>query len=592
MPPKKRAGEVDGGDDPRKRPDIPSTAGKSVAITTPGTAAQAKGKPSTTSKPGVVRGAPKPGARKLGGAVVAGRARLPTGSSAVKKETPAPIVTKHSLMWFRNDLRLLDNRALNAASVRAKMGDKKNLIGLYIISGSEWSSHDDAPVKIDFWMRNLASLKTALEELNIPLVVKTAHTKKDVVGIVETVVKDMDISHVFWNAEYLVDEMKRDSLVKSALGKLPGVYIEECQDQCVVPPRDIKSKTGAAYIEFATFFNTWRALVETEPRFLAISDTPKANEAEAKQIYANIFRATFPASHIHSLDREEIEQRYPAGEEVAQKRLEAFISRAVKTYHINRDEAKDTGSGVLDPYISNGILSARLCVATARVANGNKIFVGNAGVLAWVKDLAWRVTFVSILEWVRGIALAFPKVCMNKPFQSITESIRWSYDERKFAMWSQGKTGFPIVDAGMRQLNTTGYMHHRVRIIVACFLTKDLMVHWQKGEKYFMHNLIDGEFAPNNGGWQWCASTGAGAQPYYRIPNPLAQSMQFDPSGDYIRQWVHELTSLSEKHIHDPYNTLSTKDFGKLGYPKPIVEHTEVVKKKFSEEFKRATGKA
>ncbi|GJJ78506.1 deoxyribodipyrimidine photo-lyase [Entomortierella parvispora] len=591
MPPKlKRAGEGDAGDDARKRPSISSATAKSVAIAAPGVVASVKTgittKSSATSKPGAVRGAPKPGIRKVGIATMTSRARVgSTGSPLAKKEAPAPIVTKNVLMWFRNDLRVRDNKALHAASLRAKMGDRRNVVGLYIISESEWTSHDDAPLKIDFWLRNLAALKIVLAELNIPLVVKTAVAKTDVIGIVEAVVKDMDISHVFWNADYLVDEMKRDNLVKSAITKHPGVYTEECQDQCIVSPREIKSKTGAAFTDFVAFHNAWCTLVETEPHFLKIVDAPQANAVEAKQFYADIFRASISALYPHSLDREQMEQLYPAGEEAARNCLDEFIKHKIKDYHKLRDDLKDPGCSALDPYVSNGIISTRQCVTAARAENGGKIFVGNAGIRAWIKDLAWK-------EFYKSIAFAFPKVCKYKPFEKITENIRWSYDEHKFAMWCQGKTGYPIVDAGMRQLNATGYMHHRVRIIAACFLAKDLMVHWQKGEKYFMHNLIDGEFAPNNGGWQWCASTGAGAQPYYRIPSPLAQSQKFDPNGDYIRRWVPELTGLSEKFIHDPYHTLSAKDFGKLSYPKPIVEHTEVVKKKFTEEFKRATGKA
>jgi len=250
MPPKlKRAGEGDAGDDPRKRFNVSSTTANSVAIAAPGVVTSVKSgtatKSSATSKPGAVRGAPKPGVRKVGVAAMASRARVgSTGSLLAKKEAPAPIVTKNALMWFRNDLRILDNKALHAASLRAKLGDKRNVIGLYIISESEWSSHDDAPLKIDFWLRNLAALKIALTELNIPLLVKTATTKTDVVSIVETIVKDMDISHVFWNADYLVDELKRDGLVKSLIAKHPGVYVEECEDQCVVSPREIKSKVG------------------------------------------------------------------------------------------------------------------------------------------------------------------------------------------------------------------------------------------------------------------------------------------------------------------------------------------------------------
>jgi hypothetical protein len=251
MPPKKRpAGEEANGEEARKRPATnPGAANKSVSISTPGAPAAAK--PGTTRpspagmRPGAVRGTPKPGVRKVGATALANRAgaRLP-GTATVKKEAPPPVVSKNTLMWFRNDLRVQDNHALIEASKRAQIDQekKKFLFGLYIISEKEWASHDEAPVKIDFWMRNLEKLRESLLKLNIPLIVKRAGTKAEVVGLVESTVKDHGVSHVFWNAEYLVDEKARDAKVKEALVKLPGTYVEEFDDQFVVPPSEIKTK--------------------------------------------------------------------------------------------------------------------------------------------------------------------------------------------------------------------------------------------------------------------------------------------------------------------------------------------------------------
>ncbi|KAF9111681.1 hypothetical protein BGX27_004587 [Mortierella sp. AM989] len=589
MPPKKRpAGDDTNGDEPRKRAAAATstTATKSVTISTPGTAATAA-KPATaatkssaTSKTGTVRGAPKPGIRKVGAAALANRARLPiAGASTLKKEAPPPIITKNALMWFRNDLRLQDNKALHAASLRVKLGDKKCLVGLFIISETEWASHDEAPAKIDFWMRNLATLKKSLDKLHIPLVVKKASSASSVVGIVESVVKEMDISHVFWNAEYMVDEKKRDKAVKMALEKLPAIYVEQHEDQGVVPPKEMASKTGDGYTSFEPFNSTWNTLVETNPHYLELSAPPEANPPEAKQLYAEHFSSAIPSLHAYTLDKSDAERLYPAGEDVAHERLQAFINDKVRRYHLSRDCPHEEGGASLAPYLSCGILSARQCVAAARAANNNKIIIGNEGVKAWIRELVWR-------EFYRHILVYFPRVCKNRAFKPIMEGIRWSSDDRRFQMWCQGKTGYPIVDAGMRQLNTTGYMHSRVRMITACFLIKDLLISWQKGEKYFMNNLIDGDFATNNGSWQWCASTGVESQPYFRAFNPTEQSQKFDPNGDYIRKWVPELKSLSDKQIHNPYNSLSAKEFAMLTYPKPIVDHAEA-KKKFLDEYKR-----
>ncbi|KAG0252008.1 hypothetical protein BG011_007266 [Mortierella polycephala] len=584
MPPKKRpAGEDANGEEPKRRVAVTTSTGSSRAPSTSGTTAATKAvsaprsSASGASRPGTVRTAPKPGIRKVGAAALANRAKL-AASPVVKKEAPPPIITKNSLMWFRNDLRLQDNRALHAASLRAKAGDRKSVIALYIISQSEWESHDEAPVKIDFWMRNLTELKRELEKLRIPLIVKEATPKKDVIGLMESTVKELEISHVFWNAEYMVDEKKRDRAVRKALKKLPGVYVEEHEDQCVVPPGEMKTKAGNPFTTFEPFKIAWNTLVETNPHYLKLIEAPEANPMEAEQLYANYFDQSIRSSHPHSLDRDEIERLYPAGEEVAHERLRTFVEESLWRYHKIKDCPSEPGSSPLAPYLANGILSARQCVAAARASNNNKIIIGNEGVRTWIKEIAWT-------EFYRQILFAFPKVCKNQAFQPNME-IRWIFDDRKFLLWCQGKTGYPIVDAGMRQLNTQGFMHRRVRMVVACFLSKDLMLNWQMGEKYFMNNLIDGELATNNGSWQWCASTGADAHPLYRFPNPLLQSYKFDPEGDYIRQWVPELKSLNGKHIHDPFHSLSAKEFGKLGYPKPIVDHADA-KKKYIEEYKR-----
>ncbi|KAF9571487.1 hypothetical protein EC968_000518 [Mortierella alpina] len=473
----------------------------------------------------------------------------------IKAEEADPIVTKNSLIWFRNDLRLKDNTALYAASMRSRVGNKY-LIGLYILSEEEWSDHDEAPVKIDFWMRNLTSLKHSLDKLAIPLIVKRATHKADVAGIVETVVREMEISHVFWNAELMINEQRRDATVRKVLSRLPNVHVEECDDQCVVPPRDIRTKTGNPYAVFTPFYNSWCNLVETEPHYLELSEAPDANPANAKELFAEHFKKNPPASHPHPLDDALIRRLYPAGEQEAHDRLHKFVRERATKYHQGRDSPHQEATSVLSPYLNAGVISTRQCIAVARAANKNKITTGDDGLKTWIKELGWR-------EFYRHILVNFPRVCMSRAFQRKTERVQWSDNEELFERWCEGKTGFPIVDA-----------------------VKDLLINWQWGEKYFMNNLIDGDLASNNGGWQWSASTGTDAQPYFRVFNPLLQSQRFDPKGEYIRRWVPELRQLSDKQIHEPYRALSPKEFAKLGYPKPIVDHA-VSKKRYMDEFKR-----
>ncbi|KAF9087058.1 hypothetical protein BGX29_001057 [Mortierella sp. GBA35] len=487
-----------------------------------------------------------------------------------------PIVTRNVLMWFRTDLRIRDNKALYAASMRSKVGGDNNfLIALYIISEEEWVEHDEAPVKIDFWMRNLTTLKASLDKLAIPLVVKMAPKKVDVVKVIEEVVREMDISHVFWSSELMVDERKRDRQVKQALLKHSGVYVEEHEEQCIVSPEDVRTKTGNPYAVFTPWYNTWCRLVETEPHYLELAEMPDANPPKAKEVFAEHFKTKVPSSHPHPLDANEMKQRYPAGEDEAHARLEKFVKERAKNYHQSRDilgHLEGTGTSVLSPYLNAGVLSTRQCVVAAQTANKNKISTGDEGLKTWIKELGWR-------EFYRHILAAFPRVCMGRAFQPKTERVQWSDNEEHFQLWCDGKTG-------MRQLKATGYVHNRLRMIVACFLVKDLLINWQRGEKYFMSNLIDGDLASNNGGWQWSASTGTDAQPYFRVFNPLLQSKRYDPKGEYIRRWIPELRSLTDQQIHDPSQALSPKEFAKLGYPKPIVDHA-TAKAKYLEDFKR-----
>ncbi|KAF8979828.1 hypothetical protein BGZ46_004982, partial [Entomortierella lignicola] len=501
----------------------------------------------------------------------------------IKKEDEevnfSPVVTKNTLMWFRTDLRLKDNKALYEASMRSKVGGANRcVIAIFIISEEEWAEHDEAPIKIDFWMRNLMTLKQSLDKLSIPLIIKTAKKKSDVVKEVKSVVEEFDISHVFWNADLMVNEQRRDRAVKKALQEM-NIHVDECENECVVPPSDVRTKTGNPYAVFTPYYKTWCNLVETETHYLELTEVPDENPKVAKERYAEYFKATPPNSYPHSLDTTEMKRLYPAGEEAAHERLNNFLESKAKNYSKGRDVPIQEGTSVISPYLTSGVISTRQCIVAARKANNNKITSGDEGLKTWIKELGWK-------EFYKNILVSFPRVCMNRAFQLKTENVQWSENEEHFQNWCEGKTGFPIVDAGMRQLNSIGYMHNRLRMITACFLVKDLLIDWHKGERYFMQHLIDGDLASNNGGWQWSASTGTDAQPYFRVFNPLLQSQRFDPKGEYIRKWVPELRSLNDKQIHDPSHLLPPKEFGKLQYPKPIVDHA-TAKQKYIDEFKR-----
>ncbi len=258
---------------------------------------------------------------------------------------------------------------------------------------------------------------------------------------------------------------------------------------------------------------------------------------------------------------------WPAGEAEALRRLELFTVERMKQYKAQRDLPGINGTSTLSPYLAIGAISARTCLAAAARANGGKLDSGDEGAMTWISELVWR-------EFYKQVLVAFPRVCMNRAFKPGTERLAWRDDDDDFAAWCEGRTGYPIVDAAMRCLVKTGWMHNRLRMITAMFLTKDLLLDWRKGERFFMQQLIDGDLSQNNGGWQWSASTGTDAAPYFRIFNPFSQSAKFDADGAFIRQWVPELRDVVGEDIHNPGELPGLLRL-KLDYPSPIVDHDE-----------------
>jgi len=251
---------------------------------------------------------------------------------------------------------------------------------------------------------------------------------------------------------------------------------------------------------------------------------------------------------------------WPAGEKQADQRLDKFITEKLFDYDKQRDFPAITGTSRLSPYLAAGMISARQCFQAALIENKQQLDSGNKGALTWMSELIWR-------EFYKTILMAAPRVSMNRPYKISADKIKWDFNQKQFDAWKEGRTGYPLIDAAMRQLKQTGWMHNRLRMIVAMFLVKNLFFDWRLGETYFMSQLIDGDLAANNGGWQWCASTGTDAAPYFRIFNPITQSKRFDPEGTFIRQYCPELSLLDNKVIHEPYRKPIF-----LNYPKPIIE--------------------
>lgn len=451
-------------------------------------------------------------------------------------------------MWFRADLRVRDNTALDHACKAADEG----VLAVFTICPEQWAEHDWGSMKVDFVLRSLSELSAALGRLNIPLKLIHGDRFADVPGKLLHLAQKHKCDALYFNAEYEVNEQARDREVAALLHKR-GIPTYSFSDQMIFDVGEIRTGTGGWYTVFTPFKRKWYATLEEH-------GPPEIRRKPRRQKPIDIPCDDVPG-HMKGFTGHRRPDLWPAGEEAALKRLDRFVAERIERYDRDRDLPALEGTSALSPHLALGVVSPRQCLEAAIVANNGVVDAGNKGVVTWIGELIWR-------EFYRHILMGFPQVCRNQPFKPETDDLPWRYDEKDFQAWCDGRTGVPIVDAGMRQLAETGWMHNRVRMIVAMFLTKDLFIDWRWGEGHFMRHLVDGDFASNNGGWQWSASTGTDAVPYFRVFNPSTQSRRYDPRGEYIRRFVPELAALSDDAIHEP----SPTDADAVGYPRPIVD--------------------
>ncbi|KAG9241738.1 putative Deoxyribodipyrimidine photo-lyase [Calycina marina] len=499
----------------------------------------------------------------------------------------ARIEAKDSVVhWFKCDLRTEDNHALHLASQKAK-GEKVPLIAMYIVSPQDFEAHLTAPVRVDFILRTLEVLKEDLAKLDIPLYVETVENRKKIPARILELLQEWGARHVYVNEEYEVDELRRETvLVRACLDK--GIAMEVVSDTCIVRSGELQTGSGNQYAVYTPWYRSWVAHVHSNPECLELYDSPTKNPASARKKYADIFKSPIPDTPPNkSLTNEEkgrFRSMWPAGEHEAREQLAKFAKERINNYDVSRNIPGEVGTSSLSVHFASGTLSARSAVRTARDSNTTKkLDGGNQGIQTWISEIAWR-------DFYKHVMANWPFVCMNKPFKPEYANIEWEYDKENFQAWCEGRTGYPIVDAAMRQLNHCGWMHNRCRMITASFLAKHLLIDWRMGERYFMEHLVDGDMASNNGGWGWSASTGVDPQPYFRIFNPLLQSEKFDSEGNYIRKWVPELKTIKGKAIHEPYASGDVKELAKIGYPKRIVEH-KFARERCLQRYKEGIGK-
>ena len=455
-----------------------------------------------------------------------------------------------SLVWLRNDLRMDDNPALRHACVTS---NEVNCI--YIFSKEQFKAHNEANCKIEFIISNLKNLSNSLEKINIALTVINSSGYDDNASKILDIVKERSISKVYWNNMFGSDENKRDQDVQNILDN-NNIEYESFDDQVVYSPGTIKTKEDRPYSVFTPFKRRWIENFKLDFLDIEFNYTSKNDSG----IISNINQFNFDFEKSHSVDM----SLWNVGEECAKSILNDYLNKKVLRYSKDRNDPIIDGTSRLSPYLASGIISPRRCILEALKKNNFELDSGETGIVKWIDEIVWR-------EFYKNIMHSFPKVSKGLPFQDYTKNIKWRFNQDEFEAWKAGKTGFPIIDAAMKQLNTEGWMHNRLRMVVAMFFTKNMLHDWRQGEAFFMENLIDGDFSSNNGGWQWSSSTGTDAAPYFRIFNPITQSKNFDSDGLFIKKHIKELRDLDKKEIHDP----SEKVREHLNYPIQILDLKE-----------------
>ncbi len=467
-----------------------------------------------------------------------------------------------SLVWFRSDLRTHDHGALAAAAARE---GGSGIVGVFLLAPTQWKQHDWGGVKVRFILRTLRELSAALARLNIPLLIERTETFAQAPEILARVASKHACTALYYAREYEVNERHRDGAVEARFAS-DGIAVHAVDDQCIIEPGAVRTGEDRVYTVFTPFKKAWYKVVEERGMVAPLS-------AIATQPMLDIAPSAIPDT-LPGFETIVPDHLWPAGEAAALDRLRAFGGKPLVQYKHDRDFPAADGTSRLSPYLAIGAISPRTCLRAAIEANEGKLDnpkPNRAGQSTWISELAWR-------EFYKHILAGFPRVSMGRAFKPATDRIRWSDNLDHFAAWCEGRTGIPIVDAGMRQLAATGWMHNRVRMITAMYLTKDLFLPWRWGERHFMRHLIDADLSQNNGGWQWSASTGTDAAPYFRIFNPISQSRKFDPAGEYIRRHVPELGDLEGGEngpVHDP-SELPPLSRAQVDYPEPVVDRASV----------------
>ena len=480
----------------------------------------------------------------------------------------------HHIFWFRKDLRITDNHALSQFLKDASSSESFSFI--YIKNENSFRYFGEK--RINFLYESLEELKKDLSELSINLQIFSGKSLE----VFKIILAEKNPVTVYVNEQVEPYCKERDNAVKEIIENSGGRFIS-FSDSTLFNPGDIKNGDGNQYKVFTPFKNNALSIL-TKVHYEIKECEFKKSDNRNEFVYASI-----PGFKIKN-ERPELSQSgfLKGGRKEGLKLLKNFYENKIHRYKSDRDFPSLNGTSFLSAHLHFGTIGIREAFRTAKVKL-DKIKTEKEAkeIETWINELLWR-------EFYYHITFHNPQLTYQS-FKKEYDDLKWNYDENEFCKWCEGKTGYPVVDAGMRQLNTEGWMHNRIRMIVAMFLTKDLFIDWRLGEKYFAERLIDMDFSSNNGGWQWSASTGVDAQPYFRIFNPYLQSKKFDPNGEYIKKYVPELSSLPVEFVHEPQIMNSAEQekykvtIGK-DYPYPMTDH-KAAKDIAIRNFKEVTNK-
>jgi len=458
-------------------------------------------------------------------------------------------MTSSALWWIRRDLRLTDNQALAAALHHAA-----SVTPVFILDDRLLHSKYVGPKRTAFLLAGLAALDADLQTRGSRLIVRAGDPAAELARLCA----ETGATGVYAEEDHSPFATRRDATVAAAL----AVPLHLTEGLTVRTMRETRKENGEPYTVYTPFSRRWKERGPVQQSDILAAPARIATPAGLTSV---------PLPQNPSLPAD---VHFPAGEAEAKRRLSAFAGgehAPVYDYANQRNSPAVDGTSGLSPYVRFGMLSARLAALAAYTAIERAPDAERrAGAGVWLNELIWREFYVSILHH-------FPHV-RSGSFRPQYDEIQWDNNATLFATWCAGQTGYPIVDAAMRQLSQTGWMHNRTRMVVASFLVKDLLIDWRWGERWFMQQLVDGDPAANNGGWQWTAGTGTDAAPYFRVFNPMAQGQKFDPEGIYVRRWAPELQHVPTQFIHEPWRMPKSeqrKARCTIGadYPSPMVDH-------------------